>query len=106
MAYLTGLTLSQTAFTILHLLPENLPLSELANLEAHHSNSPKDPARPLELVGLVLRAGLRGTSKCLGVIWEELMKGNLYEVSIFIGAEEREDDRGREGTASSLVLLF
>ncbi|KAL7416135.1 Mak10 subunit, NatC N-terminal acetyltransferase-domain-containing protein [Mrakia frigida] len=85
MAYLTGLTLSQTAFTILHLLPENLPLSELANLEAHHSNSPKDPARPLELVGLVLRAGLRGTSKCLGVIWEELMKGNLYEGEDFSG---------------------
>jgi len=83
MAYLTGLTLSQTAFTILHLLPENAPLCQLTNLQAHHSRieTPFDPKRPLELVGLVLRAGLRGVFKCLGVVWEELMKGNLYEVS-------------------------
>lgn len=80
MAYLTGLTLSQTAYTILHLLPENLPLIELDSLRTRHADSSRDPTRPLELVGLVLRAGLMGTSKCLGVMWEEMMKGNLYEV--------------------------
>ena len=81
MAYLTGLTLSQTAYTILHLLPDHYPHTELGALRAHHADSPEDPSRPLELVGLVLRAGLMGVSKCVGVMWEELMKGNLYEVS-------------------------
>lgn len=74
MAYHTGLTLSQTAYTVLHLLPENL-----ASL---HKGAPN------ALMGIVFRAGLIGIVKCLGLVWEELSRGNLYDVSRYRSLKE------------------
>jgi len=39
----------------------------------------KDPARPLELVTLVLRAAVFGLLKCCDLSWRELMRGGVYD---------------------------
>lgn len=84
MAYHTGLTLSQTVYTCLPLLPSSLPLlhpSALAEAPAFAGQTPAERARrPVELLALVLRAGVMGIAKSTGVVWDELMRGNLYDV--------------------------
>jgi len=94
MAYHTGLTLSQTVYTCLHLLPSSLPLLHPSSLWlnpalARRSKEESD-RRPVELLGLVLRAGLLGMAKSTSVVWDELMRGNLYDVRPPRAALERE----------------
>lgn len=94
MAYHTGLTLSQTVYTVLHLHPSSLAALDPASFaQSPHFLSSSRPQttimtgeaddagqRPVELLGLVLRAGLMGLAKSTGIVWDELMKGNLYDV--------------------------
>ena len=88
MAYHTGLTLSQTIYTALHLLPVHLPLLDSTSLaDSPHFAAQSDAERrerPVELLGLVLRAGLVGLAKSTGVVWDELMRGNLYDVRFLV----------------------
>lgn len=88
MAYQTGLTLSQTVYTCLYTLPGNFTLiipEVLQEVPAFLGQSEDErKQRPLELVGLALRAGLMATTKSTGLVWDELMRGNLYDVSFFL----------------------
>lgn len=47
------------------------------------SSSTNDPARPIELVTVVLRAGIQGLLKCCDAAWRELAKGGMYDVGFY-----------------------
>lgn len=87
MAFHTGLTLSQSAYPALHSHPSSLAAMQLSSYLHHRGlasledDPSRDPARPMELVCIVLRAGMLGMVKTLGLTWDELVRGNLYEVN-------------------------
>ncbi|KZT54339.1 hypothetical protein CALCODRAFT_510818 [Calocera cornea HHB12733] len=61
MAWHQGITLTQTVFTILY------------GVEA------RDPGRPVQLINIVLAAGVLGMTKCVDLAWREFAKGCVYE---------------------------
>ena len=77
MEWHVGYTLPQTIYTCLyvhHLTdidPEATP---------HLEQLQRDPARPLELVTVVIRAAIMGFLKCCDLVWRELSKGKLHDV--------------------------
>ncbi|KAI0303343.1 Mak10 subunit, NatC N-terminal acetyltransferase-domain-containing protein [Multifurca ochricompacta] len=76
MEWHAGYTLSQTIYTCLYvhhltdINPEASPCQE---------NSQRDPARPLELITVVLSAAITGLLKCCDFAWRELNKGKLHD---------------------------
>lgn len=77
MEWHTGTTLTQTIYTFLYIYhydeldPEILPYIPLDQ---------RDPARPMELVTLVLRSAVAGFMKCCDMVWRELNKGKVFDV--------------------------
>lgn len=87
MTWHTGHSLSQTVYTSLYLhdlpvLESLLPPSVMSFFPRPSPKTPQDPLRPAELTGLVLRAYLLGTAKSVEAAWEEIVKGNLHDVSV------------------------
>ncbi|EIM82360.1 Mak10-domain-containing protein [Stereum hirsutum FP-91666 SS1] len=76
MEWHTGTTLTQTIYTFLYIYhydeldPEILPYIPLDQ---------RDPARPMELVTLVLRSAVAGFMKCCDMVWRELNKGKVFD---------------------------
>ena len=78
MEWYAGNTLSQSVFTFLYihqladinpdLLPPEFPLR-------------KDPLRPIELVTVVLRSAVFGLPKSCDLVWRELSRRRVYDVS-------------------------
>lgn len=114
MTWHTGHSLSQTVYTSLY-------LHELAILERLHPppssffrRTPAvsdDPARPPEITALVLRAYLLGTAKSVEAAWEEIVKGNLYEVCLRMPLSQRwltvsAPDRTKTSTRAKLGCLY
>jgi hypothetical protein len=85
MAFHTGLTLSQSAYTVLYSHPSALEAIQLNNyiegVRSQGKEVSEDDRRPMELLCIVLRAAMIGMNKTLGLVWDELMRGNLYEVN-------------------------
>ena len=77
MEWHAGYTLPQTIYTCLYvhhltdINPDIIPYQE--QLE-------RDPARPLELVTVVVRAAIMGFLKCCDLVWRALSKGRLHDV--------------------------
>lgn len=78
MEWHTGNTLSQSVFTLLYvhqladINPDLLPPEYLAQ---------SDPRRPVECVTVVLRAAIFGLLKCCDLVWRELSKKRVHDVS-------------------------
>lgn len=47
------------------------------------SPSERDPARPRELITIVLRSAVQGLLKCCDFTWRELARGGAYDVCLF-----------------------
>jgi hypothetical protein len=79
MTWHSGHSLSQTLYTcmyfhhVLELSPE-LFINNSNDDSIQHSDS------PIEFVILVLKAYVLGTVKCCHLVWNEMTKGNVYEV--------------------------
>jgi hypothetical protein len=77
MAWHAGSTLSQTVFSFLYvhhvddLNPEYMYYNDALQ---------DDPARPMELLCVVLRAATFGLLKCCDMAWRELNKSRVFEV--------------------------
>ena len=72
--------LAQTVFTFLfvhHLASIEPDVVPVAIFDA-------DPARPIALVTVVIRAAVWGLLKCCDLSWRELSKGYVYDVSLTI----------------------
>ena len=78
MEWHSGTTLSQTVFTFLFVY--HLDDLDPDFVPEDYQASCKDPARPLELVTLVLRAAVFGLLKCCDLSWRELMQGGMHDV--------------------------
>jgi hypothetical protein len=76
MEWHAGYTLPQTIYTCLYvhhltdINPDLIPQEQ----------PQRDPARPLELVTVVVRAAIMGFLKCCDLVWRELSKGRLHDV--------------------------
>ncbi|KAF8589714.1 hypothetical protein K439DRAFT_1628492 [Ramaria rubella] len=83
MSWHTGLALSQTVYTLryVHYLRDiTYPRFKADNTAS--STEPfydPDPERPLELVTLVLRAGVFGMLKCCDLVWREVARDHLVD---------------------------
>lgn len=81
MEWHTGTTLTQTIYTFLYIYhydeldPERIPYVALDQ---------RDPARPMELITLVLRSAVAGFLKCSDMVWRELNKGRVFDVRALI----------------------
>jgi hypothetical protein len=75
MEWHAGYTLPQTIYTCLYvhhltdINPDLIPQEQ----------PQRDPARPLELVTVVVRAAIMGFLKCCDLVWRELSKGRLHD---------------------------
>ncbi|KAI9451627.1 Mak10-domain-containing protein [Lactarius psammicola] len=76
MEWHAGYTLPQTIYTCLyvHHLTDIHP-----DVIPHQEQLQRDPARPLELVTVVIRAAIMGFLKCCDLVWRELSKGKLHD---------------------------
>ncbi|KAI0263774.1 Mak10 subunit, NatC N-terminal acetyltransferase-domain-containing protein [Gloeopeniophorella convolvens] len=76
MEWHSGYTLSQTVFSCLyvHHLDDISP-----EVATRYAPPQHDPARPMELLTVVLRAAITGLLKCCDLSWRELNKGRLFD---------------------------
>lgn len=84
MTWHSGHALSQTLYALLYM--HELESISMQNLTERWGGGGAGDDEggggpPLELVGLVLRGCIMGMVKCADIVWEEFVKGNLYEVS-------------------------
>lgn len=108
MEWHAGNTLSQTVFTLLYvhhladLHPDFIPLGSLN----------RDPARPPELVTVVLRAAVFGLLKSCDLAWRELSQNKVHDVRssyyyiIKPGVLFLHKSRERIGKARNAKFLF
>lgn len=82
MQWHTGNGLAQTVYTSLymHHLSEINPSFIPSDTAAIFS----DPSKPIQLIVLVLRAGIMGMVKSCDLVYRELVKGNVHEVSLVV----------------------
>ncbi|KAF8258994.1 Mak10 subunit, NatC N-terminal acetyltransferase-domain-containing protein [Lactarius quietus] len=99
MEWHAGYTLPQTIYTCLyvHHLTDINP-----DMIPHQQQQQQDPARPLELVTIVIRAAIRGFLKCCDLAWRELGKGRLHDTEDW--HSEKFDVSLLEGTPSAIIL--
>ncbi|PPQ65821.1 hypothetical protein CVT24_012048 [Panaeolus cyanescens] len=64
----------------------------------------RDPARPLELLTLVLRGALLGLLKCCDLAWRELAKGGAYDTEDW--QSDKSDVSLCENTPTQTVLTY
>lgn len=84
MSWHGGLALSQTVYTLQyvhHLADISIPRFK-AGPVTRSTHESKDSDRPMELVTLVLRAGVFGLLKCCDLVWRELAHDHLFDVCI------------------------
>lgn len=100
MEWHVGYTLPQTIYTCLYvhhltdINPDFIPQQEQLQ---------RDPARPLELVTVVIRAAIMGLLKCCDLVWRELSKGRLHDTEDW--HSEKFDVSLMEGTPVAAILL-
>jgi N-alpha-acetyltransferase 35, NatC auxiliary subunit len=78
MEWHAGNTFSQTVYTFLY-------VHNIADMNPEFISqfwTVKDPARPMELVSVVLRAAVLGLLKSCALAWMELAKSRVYDVSV------------------------
>lgn len=75
MTFHTGHALAQTVYTVLHLQPSSLDALALS------STFPLPESSEQEALRLALRAGMLGLGKSTELVWQELNKGNVFDVS-------------------------
>jgi N-alpha-acetyltransferase 35, NatC auxiliary subunit len=77
MEWHAGYTLPQTIYSCLyvHHLADINPEVVLRQGHTH-----QDPARPMELVTVVLNAAITGLLKCCDLAWRQLSRGKLHDV--------------------------
>jgi N-alpha-acetyltransferase 35, NatC auxiliary subunit len=77
MEWHAGYNLPQTIYSCLyvHYLADINP--EVVSRQQHMQ---QDPARPMELVTVVLNAAITGLLKCCDLAWRELNRGKLHDV--------------------------
>ncbi|KAF8259877.1 Mak10 subunit, NatC N-terminal acetyltransferase-domain-containing protein [Lactarius quietus] len=99
MEWHAGYTLPQTIYTCLyvHHLTDINP-----DMIPQQQQQQQDPARPLELVTIVVRAAIRGFLKCCDLAWRELGKGRLHDTEDW--HSEKFDVSLLEGTPSAIIL--
>lgn len=77
MAWHEGNLLSHSVFTLAY-------IHELPKIDPDHIPPPDydtaDPARPRELITVVLRSAIIGLLKCCDLSWRELSKGGVQDV--------------------------
>ena len=75
-----GNGLAQTVYTSLyvHHLSDINPSFIASDITARFT----DKSRPIQLIVLVLRAGIMAMVKCCDLAYRELVKGNVSEVSV------------------------
>ena len=76
-----GNALAQTVYTCLYM--RSLSVIDHANISTEDM-SKFDERRPLQLVSLVIRAGVMGMVKCCDLAYRELIKGNVHDVRNFM----------------------
>lgn len=79
MTWHSGHSLSQTLFTCMY-FHHVLELNSGLFINNSNYDSTQDPNSPIEFVILVLKAYVLGTVKCSHLVWDEMTKGNVYEV--------------------------
>jgi N-alpha-acetyltransferase 35, NatC auxiliary subunit len=85
MSWHTGLALSQTVYTLRYIhhvgdiTHPYFKFDDATKLVA--SRGPEDPERPLELVTLVLRASVFCLLKCCDLVWREVARDHVVDVS-------------------------
>ncbi|KAH9057687.1 Mak10-domain-containing protein [Lactarius vividus] len=99
MEWHAGYTLPQTIYTCLYvhhltdINPDVIPRQDQLQ---------QDPARPVELVTVVIRAAIMGFLKCCDLVWRELCKGKLHDTEDW--HSEKFDVSLMEGTPVGTVL--
>ncbi|KZT11152.1 Mak10-domain-containing protein [Laetiporus sulphureus 93-53] len=99
MEWHAGNSLPQTVYTLLYvhylgdMSPDFMPL---------RSDIMQDPLRPVELITVVLRAGMFGLLKCCDLSWRELSKGRVHDIEDWQG--EKCDVSLLEGVSTDFVL--
>ncbi|KAH9033987.1 Mak10-domain-containing protein [Lactarius deliciosus] len=99
MEWHAGYTLPQTIYTCLyvHHLTDINP-----EVISRQEELQQDPARPVELVTVVIRAAIMGFLKCCDLVWRELSKGRLHDTEDW--HSEKFDVSLMEGTPVGTVL--
>ena len=80
MQWHVGNALAQTMYTCLYM--HYLPMINPDFLKYRSIAKTFDKQRPLELISLVIRSGVLGVVKCCDLVYRELVKGNVHDVSM------------------------
>ena len=80
MGWHSGYALSQTLYTSLY-MHQITPVSQQDNIPPYFPSWKYDPSRPIALVSIVLQAGLMAIVKTCDMVWRELNKGYVFDVS-------------------------
>lgn len=76
-----GNALAQTVFTCLYMF--HLSEMDLASIPSTSKTRFEDAGLPVQLVSVVIRAGIMGLLKCCDMSYRELIKGNVHDVSVY-----------------------
>jgi hypothetical protein len=87
MGWHSGYALSQTLYTSLY-MHQIAPVSQYEVIPQFFPSWKYDPSRPIALVSIVMQAGLMAIVKTCDMVWRELSKGYVFDVSLcatFVG---------------------